>query len=180
MKVEVSCFPPAEDWRFVMLAVTSGGSSALSRLSTHCRSHDPIRNANVPEDRSCSLLEGTGQVWQLCQICYDVTFEAKTACCGGKIAIAENRSAILDTVGPQLVDLRTIGSVIVDDDEHLESGADKRFQLLNMHQEAAIAFDQDDRLFRLERGAANRIGQSVTDRAEFADGKKVTGVPTVE
>src|SRR5690606_8340687 len=98
----------------------SGGSSALFRLSTHCRSHDPIRDANVPEDRSCSLLEGTGQVWQLCQICYDVTFEAKTACGGGKIAVAKSCSAFLDTVGPQFVDLRPICPVIVDDDEHLD------------------------------------------------------------
>lgn len=51
-----------------------------------------------------------------------MALEPKAAGDGGQVPEAEDRSAVRDSVCPQLVDLRPVGTIVEDDDQDLQAG----------------------------------------------------------
>src|SRR5690606_7078159 len=78
------------------------------------------------------------------------------------------------------MDLRAVSAVVEDDDQYLQSGTNERFQLLNMHQEPAVPFEQHDGLIRTVGSASDRIGQSVPNGAELTNGQEIACLAAVE
>src|SRR5204863_1546328 len=87
---------------------------------------------------------------------------------------AEQRQAIVDAVGAQLVKLRAVSAVVHRADQDAKSLTLDRLELLDVEQEPAVAFEQHDlALAALPARSRNpkRIRQAVADRAEFTDGR---------
>ena len=91
---------------------------------------------------------------------------------------AEDGAAVVDAVGAHLVDLRAIGAVVQDADQDAQAVALERLQLLDVHEQAAVALDQHDAAVAPEPaggGHAHGERQAVADGAELADRHEALG-----
>src|SRR5262245_42668192 len=99
-----------------------------------------------------------------------VAAQAETARDAFEWGPAEQRQAVVDAVGAQLVELRAVSAVVHRADQDAESLTLERLELLDMEQEPAVAFEQHDLALAAlpaRRRNPDRIRQAVADRAEF-------------
>ena len=99
-----------------------------------------------------------------------VTFvprRSETLCDRGEVGTAEHRLAVVEPILPQLVDLGAIGAVVEHADQHLQPVPPQCFQLLDVHEQAAVALDQHDLAVLPRGGDAERDGDGISDGAEL-------------
>ena len=79
-----------------------------------------------------------------------------------EIAAAVHGAARIDLVGTELVELGAVSAVVQNGNQHLDALAADRLQLLDVHVEAAVAFDQHDLAVTARGRYADRARQSLS------------------
>src|SRR5690606_14339544 len=101
--------------------------------------------------------------------------KAKSPGYRAEITASEDRTCIADAVLAQFVDLRPVGAVVQDTDEDPKVVTPDRLQFLNMHEEAAVAVDDHDRIVGPGGCGARGIAEAIADRAKLADREERRG-----
>src|SRR5947209_3452824 len=144
---------------------------ALDGLADH-RCRDLIGDLDVPDFAFALRGEIGEQLRDDRHIADLVAAQAEAACDVFESGPAEHSQAVVDAVGAQLVELRAVSAVVHRADQDAKSLTLERLQLLDVEQEPAVAFEQDDlALAALPARSRNpkRIRQAVADRAELTD-----------
>ena len=74
-----------------------------------------------------------------------------------KSGLPELDLAIGKSVHPHLVNFRAVGAVVQDDNQHLQAVTRDRLQFLNVHDQAAVAVDQQQLAVFARRRDADRV-----------------------
>src|SRR5712692_9421091 len=128
---------------------------------------DLIGNRNIPDLR-CSLgIEVPQQRLELREALYSRPPQAETAGNRAEIGAAEDRAAVVETVLTQLVDFRPVSAVVENAYQHAHAMPLEGLKLLNVHDQAAVAFDQHDLAIVLGGRDADRNRDRIADRAEL-------------
>ncbi len=98
---------------------------------------------------------------------------------GGEVAAAVDRLLGRDAVGAELVDLGAVAAVVHDRHQHADALAADGLELLDVHQQAAVALDQQHLAVALRRGDADGGGQRRADGAEVVDHVIALGRPAL-
>ncbi len=83
-----------------------------------------------------------------------------------EVGIAEGHAEIREAVDRLLPADHAIGAVVQDDDDEVQPEPHRRFHLLRVHHEAAIAADRHDAALRMEHRRHHRRGQARAHRGE--------------
>ena len=84
----------------------------------------------------------------------------------GEVGVGELHELDRVAVRAEVVDLRAVGGVVVDHDEHRQPQAGERLELGQRHQRAAVAEAGDGQAVRPRDGGAHAAGQAEADRLE--------------
>src|SRR5262245_32372114 len=68
--------------------------------------------------------------------------EREALCNAGEVGASEPHLPVRNAIHPQLVNLRSIGAVVQRDDQYLNVVSCNGLQLLQMHDQAAVAVDE--------------------------------------
>src|SRR5690606_26373778 len=112
-------------------AVTNLEGASCARI------HDLVGNVDVPDLGRVLLGVFGEQLVECIKIGNRHTAQAKAFGDGCKVCAAEDGSGIVEPFGAQLVDLRAVGAVVEHANQQLEPVPLDRFQLLDVHQQAA-------------------------------------------
>ena len=133
------------------------------------RGYNTIRDLDIPNCGPAFRGKAGDQRRECRQIRHRLACQTKATRNSRKIGAAEHRSGIGQPLGAQLMDFRAVSAVIHHNDENIELMAADRLQLLHMHQETAIAVEENHRTVGTRRRDTHREGDAVADRAELAD-----------
>src|SRR3984885_2199000 len=145
--------------------------AALDGLADY-RCRDLIRDLDVPDFAFALRGEVGEQLRDQRHIAYLVATQAETARDFFERWPAEHSQAVVDAVGAQLVKLRAVSAVVHRADQDAKSLTLERLEFLDMEQEPAVPFEQNDlALAALPARSRNpkRVRQAVADRAEFTN-----------
>ena len=124
---------------------------------------------HIPKAGAIAALVGLKHRAHLAERAHGLAAYAKTIGYTCQIAAAMNDNAGINIASAEFVDFRAIAAII--DDRHQEFGAmtARSFQFLDMHQQAAIAFNQQHLAILTRSCHANRRRQAIADGAEITD-----------
>jgi hypothetical protein len=88
----------------------------------------------------------------------------------------KNGAAVVEAVLAQLVDLRAVGAVVEHADQEPDAVPLDGLELLDVHDEAAVAFDQHDLAVVLGGGDADGDRDRIADRAELQHDVELLGL----
>jgi hypothetical protein len=126
-----------------------GGLSVTRRMgAAENRRHDAVGNGHIPDGGTSLGGKAGDHVRQRADIRKRFPGKAEAARDSGEICPAEDGAGIGHAFRAQLVDLRPVCAVIHDHDENVELVPADGFQLLDMHQDAAVTVEHDDRTVR--------------------------------
>src|SRR5262245_853235 len=96
---------------------------------------------------------------------------------------AEDRLAVVDTVGTQFVELRAVPAIVHHADQHAHTMTTHRLKLLDVEQEPTIALDQNELAAATLPACgshAERVREPVSDRTELADRREPLRRPAAQ
>src|SRR5262245_16944884 len=163
--------------RASQLAVT-----ALDCLADGRRSH-LVGDLDVPDFAFALRREVGEQLWNDRYVTDLMAAQAEAACDVLERGAAEDCLAVVDAVGTQFVELRAVPAIVHDADQHAHAMATHRLQFLDVEQEPTIALDENELAVATLPACgshAERVGESVSDRAKLADRREPLGRPAAQ
>src|SRR5262245_55256300 len=143
----------------------------LPRLALERRREHIAGYRNVPDLRLRTTQMLLEAYFDLIEIRDPCPPEREALCNAGKIGASEPHLLVGNAIHPQLVDLRSIGAVVQRDDQHLNVVSCNRLQLLDMHDQTAVAVDeQHSAIIACDRNP-DCVGQTGADGAEVANAR---------
>src|ERR1700761_7105413 len=145
------------------------------------RGGDLIRDLDVPDFAFALGAKVGEQFWDDRHVANLMTAQAEAAGDVLERRPAEHRQAVVKPVGTELVKLRAVAAVVHGADQDAKALTLQRFELLDVEQEPAVAFEQRDlavAALPARRRDAERIRQAIADRAEFTDRRVALRRPT--
>src|SRR5262245_6686503 len=102
------------------------------------------RNRDVPYLGLCFRQMILEQRSDLSKVGNCRTSQAESASDPGEVGTTKLHFPVGHSIQAKLVHLRTVSAIVERNDQHLKAMARDRFQLLDMHDQAAIAVDEQD------------------------------------